>query len=139
MIKLIDDTDIFLDICDKIKEVKCCEYKENALYNYMISGLYGKQIFTLADYDKQLNGCVIFTVEENLNKDLIIMVIFMWIDKHYSKLLKQFINIIEDKAREFKVKKVCFTVRDNTPAIERKAGKDGYKKTYYIYEKAMGE
>ena len=137
MIKEFNDSKTFLEICDKIKKVKCCEYKENTLYNYMISGLYNKQVFTYADYDKQLNGCVIFTIEENLNKDLIIMVIFMWVDRHYPKLLKQFIDIIEDRAKEFKVKKVCFTVKDNTPAVERKALRDGYKKTYYIYQKEV--
>ena len=137
MIKLINDTNIFLEICDKIKEVKCCEYKENALYDYMISGLYNQRIFTYADYDKQLNGCVIFTIEEDLNKDLLIMVIFLWIDRHYPKLLKQFINIIEDRGKEFKVKKVCFTVKDNTKAAERKATRYGYKKTYYVYEKEV--
>jgi len=137
MIKLIDDTNIFLEICDKIKEVKCCELKESVLYNYMITGLYGQHIFTYADYDKQLNGCVVFAVQEDIKKDTIIHIIFLWIDKHYPKLLKQFQNIIEDKAKEFKVKKICFTVKDNTPAVERKAARDGYKKTYYIYEKEM--
>lgn len=137
MIKLIDDTNIFLEICDKIKEVKCCELKENILYNYMIAGLYGHRIFAYADYDKQLNGCVVLSIQDDINKEPIIYVIFLWIDKHYPKLLKQFMNIVEEKAREFKVKKICFTVKDDSKAVERKAAKDGYIKKYYIYQKEV--
>jgi len=139
MIKFITDTNKFLDICGKIKEVECCELKENVLYNCMIAGLYNKRTFAYVDYDKQLNGCVVFTLQEDINKNPILLVIFLWIDRHYPKLLKQFMNIVENKGKEFKVKKIHFTVKNDTKAIERKVGKNGYKKTYFIYEKIIGE
>lgn len=103
----------------------------------MLAGLYDQKIFTYADYDQQLNGCTVFTVQEDIKKDTIIHIIFLWIDKHYPKLLKQFQDIVDKKAKEFQVKRICFTVKDDNKAVERKANKDGYKKVYYIYQKEV--
>ena len=135
MMKQITDSKIFLNICEKLREVKNCELKENSLYNCMISGLYNKRVFTFASYDKdKMNSCLILTLVE-LNSDLCLNILFAWIDIHYPKLWKEHIEFIDKKAKEFKAKKIIGITKRNAKVIERKYGKYGYKKTHNVFQK----
>lgn len=138
MIKQINDNKTFLNICGKLEEVRDCELKESALYSYMIGGAYNKRTFTFASYDKdKINGCLILTMGNNLNSDLCLNIIFIWIDKHFPKLWKEYIKFIEIKAKEFKVRKIIGITKRNAKTIEKKYGKYGYKKKYNLFEKEV--
>jgi len=137
MIKQYKDSKVFLEICDKLKEVKNCELKQSSLYNYMVAGIYNKKVFTFASYDKnRMNGCLVLTLIE-LSGDLCLNILFIWIDKHYPKLWKEYIKFIDEKAKEFKVKKIAGISKRSAKSIERKYGKYGYHKTYNVFTKEM--
>ncbi len=137
MIKKITDSKTFLEICDKLKYVPDCKLKENILYSYMVSGLYNKKILTFASYDGEMNGCAVITISNDITGDLTLFVMFLWIDPHYRKLWKEYMKFTEEKAREYKVKKISFTTSRSEKAIERKMGKYDYKKVYNVIEKEM--
>lgn len=140
MIKQITDNKTFLDICDKLNEVKDCELNQNSLYNYMVGGLYNKQTFTFVSYDKdKMNGCSVIFINKDIIGELTLFLIFQWIDPHYLKLWKEYMKFIEKKAEEFKVKKISFTTNRSEKAIDRHLGKYGYRKIYNVIEKKIGE
>ena len=135
MIKQYENTKIFLDICEKLKEVKNCELEEKALYGYMVGGLYNKKVFTFASYDKdKMNGCLILTLAQ-LGSAPCLNVLFVWIDAHYPKLWKEYVEFIDKKAKELKVKKIVGISKRSAKLIERKLGKYGYKKLYNVFAK----
>lgn len=137
MIKQCKDNKLFLEICDKLEEVRDCELKQSSLYSYMIGSLYNKRTFTFASYDKEkMNGCLILTLIV-LHSDLCLNILFVWIDKHYLKLWKEYIKFIDEKAKEFKVKRIMSITKRNAEGIERKFGKYGYKAKYNIIVKEM--
>lgn len=137
MIKQYKDNKIFLEICDKLKEVRDCELNQNSLYNYMIGGLYNKRTLTFASYDKdKMNGCLVLTLII-LNSDLCLNILFVWIDKHYPKLWKEYMEFTEEKAKESKAKRIISITKRNAEAIERKFGKYGYKAKYNVIVKEV--
>lgn len=137
MIKLYKDNKTFLEICDKLRYVKDCELKQNTLYTYMIGGLYNKRTFTFASYDEyKMNGCLVLTLIK-LNFDLCLNILFVWIDRKYPKLWKEYIKFLDKKAKEFKVKRIINITKRNTKAIERKYGKFGYYKKYSVIVKEV--
>ena len=137
MIKKCEDTNIFLEICDKLKEVRDCELEQKSLYNYMIAGLYGKKIFTFTSHDQgKMNGCLILTLVE-LGSKLCLNVLFVWIDAHYPRLWKEYIAFIDEKAKELKVKRIMGVTKRSAKLVERKCGKYGYKKIYNIFVKEV--
>ena len=137
MIKKITDNKTFLEICDKLEEVRDCEINQNTLYNYMIGGLYNKRVFTFASYNKdKMNGCLILTLIK-LHQDLCLNLLFVWIDKDYTGLWKKYIEFIDKKAKEFKAKKIVGITKRNAEVIERKFGKYGYKAKYNVIEKKV--
>lgn len=141
MIKQITDSNIFLEICDKLKEVKDCRLKENKLYTYMIDGIYNKKTFSFASYNDEgkMNGCEIITLNNDLNGDLTLFIIFLWLSPYYHKLWKQYMKFTEKKAKDFKVKRISFTTARSEKAIDRHLGKYGYKKIYNVIEKEIKE
>ena len=139
MIKQINDSLVFLDICDKLKYVPDCNLKENRLYNYMISGIYTKKILTFVSYDKKMNGCAVISIGDDIVGDLTLFVVFIWLDPHYRKLWREYMKFVENKARKYKCKKISFATKRSAKAIERQMGKYGYKKVYNIIEKEMKE
>ncbi|GAH79201.1 unnamed protein product [marine sediment metagenome] len=137
MIKQITDSKTFLDISDKLKEVRDCDLKQSSLYNYMVAGIYNKKIFTFASYDKdKMNGCLILTLIE-LSSDLCLNILFVWIDRHYPKLWEEYIEFIDKKAKEFRVRKIIGITKRSVKVIERKYGKYGYHKLYNVFVKEM--
>ena len=137
MIKQITDSKYFLEICDKLEEVRDCELSQSSLCGYMIGGLYNNKVFTFASYDKdKMNGCLILTLVE-LNIGISLNVLFVWIDKHYPELFKEYIEFIDKKAKEFKVKRIIGVSKRSAKLIERKYGKYGYRKVYNVFAKEM--
>ena len=127
----------FMEMCNKLEEVKDCELTKEKLFNYMYAGLSNKRTFSFVSYDKEMNGCIVLTVGKNLIADLAIYVIFIWIDRHYPKLWKKYLDFVENVAKEFKAKKIIgSTKRDG---FGRKLEKFGYKETYRIIEKEIKE
>lgn len=129
----------FMEICNKLKEVKDCELTKEKLFNYMYAGLQNKKTFSFASYDGEMNGCIVLTVGKNLIDDLAVYVIFIWIDKHSPKLWLKYMKFIEDVAKQFKAKKMIGSTKRNAEAIDRKLEKYGYKVTYNILEKNLKE
>jgi len=137
-IKPIIDSLIFLEICEKLKYIKDCRLKEDRLYNLMIAGLYDNKIYSYASFDRnKINGCSVLYVNEDINGELSLFVILLWIDPHYPLLWKKYKDFVEKKAKEFKVRKISFTTNREEKAVIRKLGKYGYKKSNVIFEKEV--
>jgi len=137
MIKQYKDYNIFLEICDKLKEVKDGELSEKSLYGYMTAGIYNKKVFTFASHDKgKMNGCLVLTLVE-INQIMGLDILFVWLDAHYPKLFKEYIAFIDKKAKEYKTKRIISITKKSVKLIERKYGKYGYKKVYNIFVKEV--
>ena len=131
MIKQTFNYNLFLEICDKLKEVKNCKLKANMLYAYMVS----EDVFTYVSYDNEImNGCLVLKqfIDNEGNKALLLL--FIWIDPHYPKLLGNFIEFANDKAKEVKAVKMYFVANRNEKAIMRRTG---FKKAYSTYVKEV--
>lgn len=138
MIKLCEDSSEFLNICDKVKLVKDAKLTENILYNAMIVGLYNNQVFTYVSHnDDKMNGCLVLLLTKDQIGELTLAMLFTWIDAHYPKLHKDFIDIANKKAKELKAKKISIVTNRNEKLINRRIGKYGFKKVASIYEKEV--
>lgn len=139
MIKQVNNSKTFLDICDKLEFVKDCKLNKKVLYSYMIAGLYNGKTLTFASYgDKgEMSGCSVITINNDISGDLTLFVVFQWISPHYRKIWKKYMEFTEDKAKEYKCKKISFTTARSEKAIDRQMGKFGYKKIYNVIEKEV--
>ncbi|GAI25467.1 unnamed protein product, partial [marine sediment metagenome] len=63
--------------------------------------------------------------------------LFIWIDAHYPKLLEEFVNLGNKKAKELNAKKIYFIADRNERVIERRTGKYGFKKAFITYKKEV--
>jgi len=138
MIILSEDSKEFLNICDKVKLVENPKLTEKTLYNYMISGLYNKRVFTFVSYDKgKMNGCLILLLTTDILGELTLGMVFTWIDAHYLKLYGKFIEIAIEKAKELGAKKIVITTNRKEKVINRRVNKFGFKKAFSVYEKRI--
>ena len=116
MIKQTFNYNLFLEICDKLKEVKDCKLNTTTLYAYMVS----EDVFTYVSYDNEImNGCLVLKQFTDNEENKALLMLFVWIDPHYPKLHKDFIKLANDKAKEVKAVKMYFIANRNEKAIER--------------------
>ena len=135
MIKLCENSDEFLNICEKLKEIKGARLTGKILYTSMIAGLYGGQVFTFVSYDNEkMNGSLVLLLTRDQIGELSLVLFFVWIDSHYPNLHKEFIEIATQKAKELKAEKISILTNRNEKVIDRKIGKYGFKKTCSIWE-----
>jgi len=131
MIKQTFDHNIFLEIVDKLKEVKDCKLSANTLYAYMLS----EDTFTYTSYNlEQINGCLVLKLFKDNEGNLALLMLFVWIDPHYPKLLADFIELGNNKAKEIKAVKIYFIANRNEKAIEKRTG---FKKAFSTYERRV--
>ena len=128
MIKQTFDSNLFMNICEKLKEVKDCKLSANRLYAYMVSD----NTFTYISDDKEMNGCLVLKQFYDNEGNKALLMIFIWIDPHYPRLIKDFIKLADDKAREIKAVKIYFVANRNEKAIERRTG---FKKAFSTFVK----
>ena len=134
----IKDKDGLREICNKLKYVKDCLIDEQSFYFHLYAGLLNKQIFSYATYkDGQMKGCLVLSLGKDLSPDLILYLVFVWIDKHCPKLWKEYVEFTEKKAKELGVNRILINTKRNPKVIERKLGKYGYKEKYVIFEKEV--
>lgn len=137
-IKLTKDTDVFLKICDKVRETRDCRIKTNLLFNIMLSGIYADKTKTYITYDKQkLAGCALLTLQKDMTDSQTLFVVYMFIDRHYPELSGEYMEFIENKASEWKATKISFTTHRNPKAVIRKYGKHGYRHRCSVIEKIL--
>ena len=105
MIKQTFDHNQFIEICDKLKEVKECKLKANTLYAYMLDD----KTFTYISEEKGvMNGCIVLkSFKDNEGKKALLM-LFIWINASYPKLLETFVKLADKKAKELGAKKIYF-------------------------------
>ena len=134
MIKQTFNNNVYLEICSKLKEVDKCKLTPNTLYAYMLS----EDVFTFISEDKDIiNGCLVLKLfTDNEGKTSLLMV-FIWIDPHYPKLLDDFNKVAEDRARQVKAVRIYFIADRNEKVILRRTGKYGFKKAYTTYRKEV--
>lgn len=138
MIKQVFSNDTFLNICDKLKEVKNCKLSADTLYTYMLSEKYNKDTFTYVSYnDKKMNGCLVFRLFKDMEGNLTLLMLFIWINAHYPKLLDSFDEIANNKAKEVGAVKIYFIANRNEKAIIKRTGKFGFKRAFITYEKEV--
>lgn len=138
MIKLCKDNKEFLNICDKLSLVKGAKLTQDKLYKYMIASLYSDNVFTFISYDKnKMNGCTILFLTNDILGELTLGMIFTWINAHYPKLLREFIEIATEKAKELGAKKIVITTNRKEEVINRRLNKYGFKKRFSVFEKEM--
>ena len=131
MIKQTFNHNHYLEICDKLKEVKECRLTANALYAYMLS----EDVFTYVSHDnKMMNGCLVLKrFIDNEGKKALLM-LFVWIDPHYPKLHKDFLELGDKKAKQLKAVRIYLIANRNEKAIERRTG---FKKAYSTFIKEV--
>jgi len=131
----------FMEMCEKVKEVKDCELTKEKLFNYMYAGLQNKRTFSFVSYgeDEKMNSCFVISIGKNIIDDLALYVIFVWIDAHYPKLWQKYIEFVDKVAKQFKVEKIIGSTKINSEAYMKRLEKYGYKKTYNIIEKNVKE
>lgn len=138
MITLCKNDKEFFNICSKVKEIKDIRLTENILYNSMVAGLYNNKVFTYVSYDgRKMNGCLVLFLTKDQINELTLGLFFTWIDAHYPKIHKDFMEIALQKAKELKVKKIIIITNRNEKVINRRIGKHDFKKTCSIYEKEV--
>ena len=138
MIKQCQDNNVYLEILDKLKEVKNCKITPKILYTYMISEKINKSAMTLVSYDKDImNGCVVLKIIRDDFRELSFFMTFIWIDAHFPKLLKEFIDFGNNKAKELNIKKIMFSTGRKENIIERRMSKYGFKKISSTYAKEV--
>jgi len=84
-----------------------------------------------------MNGCLVLSLGNDLSSDLILSLVFTWIDKHYPKLWIEFVKFAEEKAKELGADRILINTKRNAKAIERKLNKYGYSQKYVIFEKRL--
>ena len=138
MIKQCQDSNIFLEILDKLKKVRNCKITSNILYTYMISEQIDKSAMTLVSYDNdKMNGCVVVKIIRDDSGESSFFMTFIWIDAHFPKLLQELIDFGNDKAKELNIKKIMFSTGRKEKIVERRMGKYGFKKIHSTYEKEV--
>ena len=137
MIKQINKSETFLEICDKLDDVPDCKLSKKSLYSFMVSGEYNNRVFVYASYEGEMNGCEVIALNDDLNGVLTLLVIFLWISPRYRKLWEKYLKFTEKRAIEFKCKKISFTTSRNEDAIKRKLEKYNYRKVYSVIEKEL--
>lgn len=134
MIKQTFNNDDFIEICGKLKEVNDCKLTSNTLYGYMVS----EDTFTFVSIDnKVMNGCLVLKRFIDNEGDTALLMLFVWIDPHYPKLYKDFIEAGNNRAKQLKAVKIYFVANRNEEAILRRTGKYGFKKAYTTYVKEV--
>jgi len=134
----IETKDKIREICDKIKFVKDCPIDEESFYFYLYAGIIKKRVFSYINYqDGQMNGCLVLSLDKDLSPDLILSLVFAWIDPHYPKLWIEFVKFTEEKAKEIGVNRILINTKRNAKAIEKKLNKYGYSQKYVIFEKRL--
>jgi len=138
MIKQVYSNDIFLNICDKLKEVKNCKLSANTLYTYMVSGMYNKNTFTYASYDNgEMNGCLVLQRFTDNEGNASFLMLFIWLNNHCPKLLEEFVKFTDKKAQELGIKKIYFIANREEKVIIRRVGKFGFERAYITYCKEV--
>lgn len=138
MIKECKDTKVFLEILDKLKYVKNSRITPNVLYTYMISGEINNSAMTLVSHDKGImNGCLVLKIFRDGYGELCFFMTFIWIDAHYPKLLKEFIDYANNRGKELNIKKAIFSTGRKESIVERRMNKYGFKKEYSTYIKKV--
>ena len=134
MIKQCQDSNVFLEILDKLKKVKNCKITSNILYNYMISEQIDKSAMTLVSYDNdKMNGCVVVKIIRDDFGELSFFMTFIWINARCPNLMQEFIDFGNEKAKELNIKKIVFATSRKEEIILRRMGKFGFKKIYTAY------
>jgi len=138
----IKDKDKLREICDKIKYVKDCPIDEQSFYFHLYGGMITGKILVFVNYENgkmngKMNGCLVLELGKDLSPDLILSLVFVWIDKKHTKLWKEFVKFTEEKAKELKANRILINTKRNVKAIERRLNKYGYSAKYTIFEKEV--
>lgn len=134
----VKEKEKLMAICDKLKYVKDCQIEKESFYYHIYAGALNKRIHSYISYkNDKMNGCLVLSLGKDLTTDLILSLVFVWIDEHCPKLWLRYVKFAEDKAREFGAKRILINTKRNAEAIERKLGKYGYLKKYSIFEKEV--
>ena len=134
----IKDKDKLKEICDKIKYVKDCPIDEQSFYFHLYGGMLTGKILVFAKYrNDKIIGCLVLELGRDLKPNLILSLVFVWIDKKYPKLWIEFVKLTEEKAKELKVDRILINTKRNVKPIEKKLNKYGYNAKYTIFEKKV--
>ena len=94
-------------------------------------------LFTYASYkNKKMTGCIVLELTRDL-KNTILTLIFIWIDKKYPKLWKEYLKFANQKAKELGVTKLQINTSRNPDVIKKRLGKYGFTQRYVIFEKTV--
>lgn len=138
MIEQVKDKDKLKEICDKIKYVKDCPIDRQSFYFHLYAGVITGKILSFINYENgKMNGCLVLNLGKDLSPDLILSLVFVWIDKKYPKLWIDLVKLTEEKAKELKVDRILINTKRNAEAIEKKLNKYGYNAKYTIFEKKV--
>lgn len=137
MIKVCKDSKYFLKICDKLDKVKKKKISKQNLYTYLVGSLLSDNtIAYVSEEDNEMNGCLVLTNRKDLTGRSIVLMLFIWIDPHYPKLIDKFVSLANERAKDTKADAVYFIVdKEREKLSDRKMGKYGFEREFSYYRK----
>ncbi len=132
------DTEQLEKIVNKAVECFPDIFSFDNYYQYLRCGIFELRIIALmTEEDGNMTSCAVLRVERNLKNQLIMIVDFMWVDPHYPKLFKKYLEYVDKIVAEKNIKKIIIITSRNEKAFQRKYGKYGFNKTYTTFEKVI--
>lgn len=127
-----------LDITEKLKYVKNCPLSEQSFYFYIWNGIQKGIMFPYASYkNKKMTGCMVLLLTNDLKPGYILNLIFIWIDKKYKNLWKNYLMFTFKEAKRLGANRIQINTSRNPKVIKRRLGKYGFKIKYNVFEKVI--
>ena len=82
-------------------------------------------------------GCLVLEKGKDLSPDLILSLVFVWVNKNFPKLYIEFVQFTEEKAKELKANRILINTKRNAKVISRRLEKYGYIAKYTTFEKKV--
>ena len=94
-----------------------------------------EDVFTyISDDNDVMNGCLVLKLFMDNEGNRALLMLFVWIDPHYPKLHKDFLELGDKKAKQLKAVRIYLIANRNEKAIERRTG---FKKAYSTFIKEV--
>ena len=136
--RLTEDVNELLDICDALKYFEKCKINANDFLLYMKQGIYNKILFPYVKYKgDKLIGCVVFQLTRDLNPGKVLNGVWMYVDPHYPKLHIKIAHLADSVALDKFADRIIICTQRKAEAAERRLNKFGYIAKYTLFEKEV--
>jgi len=131
------ETEQLEKIAKKVEECFPDIFSFDTYYKYLRYGIFELRIIALMTEESDMTSCAVLRIERNFKNQFIMIVDFMWVDPHYPKLFKKYLEYVDKIVAEKNIKKIIIITSRDERAFQRKYGKYGFNKTYTTFEKVI--